>query len=88
MQKGGLSLSILVIATFLYAILYIMTSWPSLGLSSRLHRFKRCNIPQTIDVFRRLLVTNLAALPWALWSEFNSPLVCGPRQNKHTQAMV
>jgi hypothetical protein len=66
--KGGLSLSFLVITTFSFAILYIMTSRAFLCLSSKLHQFKCCNMSQTLDVFRSLLFENLSALCWNISS--------------------
>ena len=62
--NGGLSLSVLVIPTFSFAILYIMTRQASLRLSSILSQLKCCNISPTLDVFRCLLLTNLADLSW------------------------
>jgi uncharacterized protein YggT (Ycf19 family) len=44
--------SCLVIAAFLFTILYIMTSRASLRLSSRLQQFFCCNMSPTLDVFR------------------------------------
>jgi hypothetical protein len=55
-------------------ILYIMTSPASLRLSSRLHQFKCCNMSSTLDVFRCLLLTNLAAVRWTISSWSISPL--------------
>jgi hypothetical protein len=47
----GLGLSYLVIATFSFAILYIITSQASLRLSSRLRQFKCCRRSSTQDIF-------------------------------------
>jgi hypothetical protein len=46
--KGGYSLSFSVIATFLFAILYIKSSQASLFLSSRQHQFKYYNMSPTL----------------------------------------
>ena len=49
--NGGLKLS---------AILYIMLCRASLRRSSKLRKFKCCNMSPTVDVFRCLLTANLA----------------------------
>ena len=60
--KGGVSHSGLAIATFVLATLYIMTSRTSLRLSSRLRQFMRYSMSPTLNVFRCLLMTTIAAL--------------------------
>ena len=66
--NGGLCLTFLVIAIFSFAIVFILTSRISLRLSSKLHQFNCCNISPALDVFRCLLVMNLAALRWIISS--------------------
>lgn len=44
-------------------------------LFSRLWKFNRCSMSPTLDVFRCLLVTNLAALSWTISSWSNLPLL-------------
>ena len=64
--RGGESLSLLLTSTLLCEILYIMTRRVSLRRSSRLCHLKWCSMPQTLDVFRFLLVKYLAALRWTI----------------------
>jgi hypothetical protein len=49
-----------------WGILYIMTSRASLHRSSRLCHLRCCSMSLTLDVFRCLLVTYLAALRWTI----------------------
>jgi hypothetical protein len=63
---GGESLSLLLTATLSWQILTIMTRRASLHRSSRLRHLRCCNMSPTLDAFRFLLVTYLAALCWTI----------------------
>jgi hypothetical protein len=76
-RNGGLSLSCLVIATFSFATLYIMTSRASLPLPFRLRQFKCFSMSPALDVLRCLLVKNIKTLRWTISSSFISPLLWG-----------
>jgi hypothetical protein len=74
-------------ATLSWGILYIMTRRASLHRSSRLCHLRCCSMSLTLDVFRCLLVTYLAALHWTI------SIKCqiqdrDPIQNRHTLVMV
>ena len=82
--EGSLSLSCLVKATFLFTILYIMTSLASVLLSPRLP--VTCHQHQ---MFWCLLVTSLVALHWTILSRLISALLKDSRQKQlHTQVIL
>ena len=56
----------LLTATLSWEILSSMTRRPSLRRSSRLRHLRCCNMSPTLDEFRFLLVTYLAALRWTI----------------------
>ena len=64
--RGGERLSLLLIATFSWEILYILTRHASLRRSSRLRHSRCCSMSPTLDVLCCLLVTYLAALRWTI----------------------
>ena len=85
--RGGESLSHFLNATLSWGIFYIMTRRASLHRSSRLCHLRCCSMSLTLDVFRCLLVTYLAALHWTI------SIKCqiqdrDPIQNRHTLVMV
>ena len=88
--KSDLSLSFLsIIATFSFVVLYIMRHLrKSLRLSSILRQFKCCNMSPTLDVFRCLLVTNLATMFSTFRVDRFLLYFMGPSQNKQTQVII
>ena len=78
--RGSESLSLLLTATLSWDILYIMTRHASLHRSSGLCHL-RCSMSPTLDVFRWLLVTYLAALRWTISILLTSDL----RWKSHTE---
>ena len=64
--RGGENLLLLLTATLLWEILYIMTRRASLRRSSGLCHLRCCSMSLTRDVFGCLLVTYLAALRWTI----------------------
>jgi hypothetical protein len=61
--------------SFVCFLFYTYWQVEYLYMSSRLHQFKCGNIPPTLDVFRCLMVTNLAVLHWTISNWFISPFL-------------
>ena len=81
-SQWWIKLSCLVIATFSFATLYIMTSRASLPLPFRLRQFKCCNMSPTLDVFRCQLMKNIKTLRWTISRLLISPLLWGSQEEQ------